>query len=318
MDAAAGSGIITLCDGNTAVLHWWTCSGGGACLPSGDVTHMMNPQQQLPGSPYDSLQQPNPGWLSPNYGTYNDTISSPFDKTVGTRLFLQCVCDAAFANVSPLWLIPANATIGDCHIHGTARNTLLWIALVSCILGFVYTLIRMAVALPRGGVFCCSSFVAASSLGFRCKPIHRGLVQLSRRNKHRSCRWTHCCYSTRDNDNDDDNTANGQYHNEDGRLQNNNNANGSASASPRHRITTKDTSSSSSTPVLLPAVQQILAARGISIHAGLSLLCLGVYFLFAVCLPFDLIRVRDHMILYIYIYLRVYTIIQIHHDKSIY
>jgi len=267
---------ISLCDGNPAVLNWWTCSGGGTCQLASDTTTSIHLQLHQ--------QQQNANWVA-SESSLNSTI--PFDYTSPSpQQFLQCVCDAAFANVPPLWLVSANVSIGDCHIHGPARNVLLWIALVSCILGFAYTLIRMAVALPRGSVLCCSSFVAASSLGFRCKPVHRGLVRMSRRNKQWSCG---CCdHPSCDKDgnsveraateDDDKNRHDNHYHRQD-----NNN---------RSSTVQNNKKDVSSTPMLLPAVQQILAARGITIHAGLSLLCLGIYFLFAVCLPLDLIRVR--------------------------
>lgn len=81
-----------------------------------------------------------------------------------TIMSTLCACDPPYQNVTALWI----SSLGDCHIHGQARDVLCWIALCVCAIGTIYSLLRVAAGVHRGWRGCCISCLAGGSLGFRC------------------------------------------------------------------------------------------------------------------------------------------------------
>jgi len=219
-----------------SAMPWWACSAGGECVS-----------------------------LVNNSTRTNDT------STTILAAAAKCVCSAAYTGAVPLWIVPANAAIGDCHVHSLTHVILEWATLIACMLGFFYCLLRMLVGLPRGMRACCSSFVAASSLGFDCLPLYRIIVRLSS--------W---CGSHRDT-----------YSDESEQTRSTSTTNTRASGTRyRNNSNKKRISDALIADEFSPVQQQYFAARGISVHACLSLLLVGLFFLTAVCGSFDVIRVR--------------------------
>lgn len=159
-----------------------------------------------------------------------------------TSVIHFCVCDSGFSSVVPLWF----NRDGDCYVHGQGRDVLLWIALVSCGLGCMYALLRVAFGVPRGARGCFASMLAAASLGYSCSccPLDR---------------VTGTAYSS----------SNTSRHNK-----------------PGHSPVDSNSRQYQNGRLPMKAVDwQILGARGLPIYVAIALGALTLYFLGAVSAP---------------------------------
>jgi len=265
------------------ILPWWDCSGGGLCVSSSPIATTDN--STYAASIWNT-------YTSNAIDTNNTTIADGLSRNV------MCHCHPDYTSVVFLWFISP----GDCYVHGLTRDILLWIALLSSAIGCGYALLRIACGAPRGRRGCGMSCMAALSLGYPCRTCLRGCVKNSTRDTSTTAtsssllRCGSRCMKNKDTDTcrngDSSSSPQSHEHSHNQQPPHRHQQHSSKSSSKESSFSAADNTSTTL------ADWQVLGARGFPMVVAISLFCLTLYFLGAICAP-QVLRVRSSSIIYV-------------------